>query len=379
MKKTTLHFAGLSLLVLLFLGGYIYFKKGNEGNKIRIGVILPLSGDNQRAGKFIRDAFDMGVNEINKNGGVNGKVLVAEIADDAGDPSKAGEAMNRFASNSNISVVFGSWSSSCVVKGQAPIATDRKMPVLAMAQSPKITGISPYVARIQPSSELYLKVLVPYAMDKIGINKFHIVYIENDYGVGLEQIFSDLCKKAGGQIVSTNPYRDGEMDFKGLITRLKAQDPTAGVFLAMYSEAGYFLDQAAKQEYAPQFFGAAPMENPDIIATAKAAANGVIYAHHYDPQANNPKLIQFISDYRNQFGEQPEGFAALGYDAAHVLAEALKIGQSRESINAALHSMKYDGVTGEYLFDKNGDVAKPIYIRKIVDQKFVTVLRPPTE
>lgn len=382
------------LTAVLLIGGLYFFTQSftkarynSRPDAIPVGAILPLSGKQQRIGQFIQRAFDMGIAEINDAGGVRQRKIKVNYEDDQAKPELAAPAMQKFADNRHISLVFGGWASSSVIQGQAPIAAKSKVPVLAMAQSPQITALGDYIFRIQPSSELYMGALVPYVIGNKGLTKFHVVHINNDYGKDLATLFTASCGKVGAKVLSTETYRDGDSDFHAIITKLKAgSDAQTGVFLAMYSEAGDFLRQAAELNYAVQFVGASPMENPDIIKKAGAAANGVIYAHHYDPETSYPKMLQFISEYRKRHGEDPEGYAALGYDAAFMIQQVLVDASAdntwpeREAVKKALYAVKnFQGVTGSYSLDENGDVQKPIYIRKIDNGRFTTIYRPPSQ
>ncbi len=376
------HMIGLGVSIIIIACGYYYLREGMakiSANSIKVGVILPLSGENERVGKFIRQAFDMAVQEINSAGGVSGQEIQPVYEDDAANPSRAAQAMQKFANRKDIPIVFGSWASSCVIHGQAKIAEDNKLPVLAMAQSPKITTLGDYIFRIQPSSPLYLDVLVPYAIKRDHHHDFIVVHIDNDFGQDLADYFVKLCAAYPEvKVHRVEKYGKGDTNFRDLITRIKgAAPPNCAVFLAMYAEAGEFLRRCAEQGFQPQFYGAATLENIDIITTAGAAAEGLIYAHHYDPDSGSIKMTSFLSHYRTLYNEQPEGFAALGYDAAYVIKSVLEKGTDRERVKESLYNTQhFEGITGEYSFDSNGDVTKPIFLREIRGGKFTTIYRP---
>ena len=344
---------------------------------VTIGAILPLSGNSAQYGKFCQEGFQLALDEINKQGGVKGSPLRVIWEDDQGIPSSAAAAMTKLTTIDNVPIVFGSWASSCVL-AQAPIAEANRIPILAEAQSPKIRDAGDYVFRIQPDSRYYLRVLAPYACQKLSLKKLAILYLNNDYGVDQAAVFRGLVEGLGSKIVFEEGFPQGAQDFRAVLTKLKATQPD-GVFVPAYAEAGLILKQAAELGIKSQFLGSAPMESPDVVLTAGKAAEGVIYVHHFDPDSNDARVKKFQKNYEAKYGHAPEGYAALAYDAAYVLAHILgKCDGSRECLKDELYKVQnLPGVSGPTSFDDHGDVLKPIVVRTIKDGKFITISREP--
>lgn len=350
----------------------------NAGTQpVTIGGILPLSGNSAQYGKFCQEGFQLALGEINKQGGVKGAPLRVIWEDDQAVPSSAAAAMTKLTTVDKVPIVFGSWASSCVL-AQAPIAEANHIPILAEAQSPQIRDAGDYIFRIQPDSRLYLRVLAPYACQKLLLKKIAILYLNNDYGVDQAAVFKGLVEGLGSQIVFEEGFPQGAQDFRAVLTKLKAAAPD-GVFVPAYAEAGPILKQAAELGIKTQFLGSAPMESPDVVLTAGKAAEGVIYVHHFDPDSNDAKVKEFQKNYQEKNGRAPEGYAALAYDAAYVLADILsKCGASRECLKNELYKVQnLPGVSGPTSFDDHGDVLKPIVVRTIKDGKFTTIFREP--
>ena len=351
-------------------------KKEKEEKVIKIGVILPLTGGAGKYGQYIKQSLELGMEEINEKGGINGKKLHIIYEDDQANPKLAVNAMKKLTEVNKVPLVYGSWASSCVL-AEAPIAESSKVVILAEAQSPKIRDAGDFIFRIQPDSRYYLKFLVPFVFNNLHLRRLAIVFVNNDYGVDQSEVFKTAFEKLGGKIIWMEGFDQGQTDFRNILEKLKVL-PIEGVFIPAYKEAGYFLKQAAEMKIKNlKIIGSSPMENPEIIKIAGKAADGVIYPYHFDPESNDPKIKSFIEKYKNKFGEEPEGYAALAYDAIYIISKALqRCERNSICIKDYLYTMKFDGVTGHTEFDDHGDVIKPIYIRTIKNGTFHTIWRP---
>lgn len=351
---------------------FYYYSIRERKKAFKIAAILPLSGDNANYGKWIKDGLELAKDEINKKG-INGKSIEIIYEDDKAEPKTAVSAFQKLIQSDDPVIVFGPWASSCAL-AIAPLAERNRMPVLAEAQSPKISDAGEYIFRIQPDSRYYLKTLVPFVYNSLKLKNIAVLYVNNDYGVDQANIFELNFKKMGGNIVFKDGFQQGSTDFKTELEKIKATHPD-GIFIPAYVEAGYILKQAKEIGLFSQFIGSAPMENPEIIRIAGDAANGVVYPHHFNPDSRDSIIRNFQNNYLNRYKTEAEGYAALAYDGLHVIKVLLeKCGTDKECIRAGFYSINYNGVTGRSSFDAKGDVIKPITIRKIVNKKFTTLL-----
>ncbi len=356
------------LIVLLFLS---CGKK--EDNKIKIGAIIPLTGSSAQYGKWMKDALEMGCEEINNEGGINGKLLSIIYEDEAGDPKTAANAMQKLSEIDKVPIVFGAFNSGCVL-AQAPVAERTRTPILAEAQSPKIRDAGDYVFRIQPDSRLYLEYFVPYIYNDLKIKKIAILYINNAFGNDVIKIFKSEYEALGGEIIYQEAFQQGTSDFKTQLNKIKGLNPN-GVFAPAVGEIGYILKQAYELKISTQFLGIATTESPDLLTIAGKSAEGVIYCHHFDPESEEPIVKNFTTKYLKLFNREPEGYSALAYDGLKVITKVLEqCNTDRECIKNTLYkTQNFLGVTGLTSFDDHGDVVKPIYIKTVKDGKFKTI------
>lgn len=337
----------------------------SKKEKIKIGAILPLSGNSGQYGQWIKDALEMAKEEVNNNGGINGDSLEINYEDDKGEPKTTVNAMEKLSNIDNVPIVFGSFNSGCVL-AQAPVAEKTKTPILAEAQSPRIRDAGDYIFRIQPDSRLYLKYFIPYIYNELKIHNISIVYIDNAFGNDITEYFIAEFQKLGGKILSKEAFQQGATDFKTQLVKIKKVNPD-GIFVPAVAEMGYFLKQSYELGIHKQILGIATTESPDVFAIAGVAAEGVIYCHHFDSESNDSITKLFVQNYKNKFNRDVEGYAALAYDGLLIISEVLKkCSSDRECIKKELYNIQnFRGVTGITSFDKYGDVVKPIYIKTI--------------
>ena len=368
-KKILSGLIGAVVIGSLLLFGITSCKK-KEPETIKIGAILPLSGQSAQYGIWIQEALELGVKKINSKGGINGKLLKIIYEDDQADPKIAATAMEKLTTIDKVLIVFGSWASSCVL-AQAPIAERTHTPIMAEAISPKIRDAGDYIFRIQPDARYYIRKLVPFIYNELGLRKISILFVNNDFGVDQANVFEEEFTKLGGKILSKEGFTQGSTDFKTELLKIKTKNPQ-GIFVPGYTEVAIILKQAKELGMDQQFFASVPFENPEIIKAAGGSAEGVIYPHHFDPEAENELTREYQREYIKKYGRKSEGFAALAYDGIMIIAKVLERCNTGECIKNELYKIKdFNGVTGTTSFDEAGDVIKPIVIKTVKNGQFI--------
>lgn len=199
-----------------------------------------------------------------------------------------------------------------------------------------------------------------------------ILFVNNDFGVGLQQVFYKEITNLGGKIVISEAYEQGSTDFRTQLTKIKEVNPD-GIFLVGYREVPQILIQAKELNLKAKFLGTGLLEDPKIIEVAKDAAEGIFFTQlQYTPDSPDPIVVNFIEAFKKKYNSKPDIITAYGYDAMKVLAFAIERSNfTSESIKEELYKVKkFKGVTGEITFDENGDVIQPMGIKVIKEGQF---------
>jgi branched-chain amino acid transport system substrate-binding protein len=170
-------------------------------------------------------------------------------------------------------------------------------------------------------------------------------------------------------------YTGGDKDFKAQLTAIKNANPDAIMVPGYYTEVGLIVAQARALGITVPIFGGDGWEAPELIQIAGAdALQNTYYSTHFSPQSTDPNAQKFVEAYKARYnGKVPDAMAALGYDAAMVLADAIKrAGTTDEpALRDAIAATKdYQGATGNTTLDENRDASKPAVIITVKDGEF---------
>jgi branched-chain amino acid transport system substrate-binding protein len=328
----------------------------NEKSEINVGVILPLTGPGAPYGQAEREGMELAVNEINNGEKIDRKIHLV-IEDSKTEPSFGVSAINKLIYTDKTNIVLGDIASS-VTLAIAPIAEKNKVLLITPgASNPKITEAGDYIFRFYPSDDYQGKILAEWAINN-DIKKVGILYINNDFGVGLKDKFKKEIESKGGKVVTEENYDQGEKDFRTHLSKIKGTKIDGLFIIAAGEENANILIQAKEMRVRYRFFAPDAFKDENIIKIAGSTAEGVVCsAPRFNLNEKRKKVEDFILHYREKYKRDPNVFAAYGYDALILVANATaKYGYDSTKIKDALYITKEDGVTGEISFDKNGDL-----------------------
>lgn len=376
MSRKSIIIGVVAVLVAVGLGIWlgVFPPWGGQANEIKIGAILPLTGDGAKYGEEARNGIDLAVEEINAKGGVDGRKVRIIYEDDQGTSTAAVNAFNKLVTVDKVPVIIGPMYSSTTL-AVAPIAERAKVVVLSpSASSPKVTQAGDYIFRNWPSDVYEGGEMAKFAHERLGLKRAAILTVNLDYGIGLTEVFSKEFTDLGGQVVVVEKYEQGATDFRTQLTKIQATNPDGLYLPGYYTEIALILIQAKELGINVQFLSCVGFDNPKSLELAGEAAEGVIFARPaYDPESKAEPVASFVQSFKSRYGLVPGTYAAHAYDAMRIVAEAIrKGGYQSEGIKKALYAIRnFPGVTGETSIDENGDVSKPSQIMKVEGGKFV--------
>lgn len=364
----------VSLCLILVAVGVIYMRHSTHpnGNTVVIGAVLSLTGDTGEYGQRIQRGMDIAVEELNNSTPGRYKIL---YEDDEGIPLNGVAAADKLQSISGVRYIIGAVSST-VTLSIVPIAQRSGFLLFSpAASSPNLSGASPYFVRDWPSDVLEGTVFGQYAANQLGLRTVAILYVNNDYGLGLKGEFSRAFSSLGRTIVATEGYPLNTRDFRPLLGKYRNQfNNIQAFYLAGYSkDMAFATKQLREAGYRGLVLGDADYGTPETLAIAGDAAEGAVYASPwYDPESNETAR-KFALRFKQQFGGTPSEFEANGYDAVMLIDNAIRSGHSDpRSMAAYIRTVTHYAGAGGYLtFTAEGDVIKPIAIMKVQQKAFM--------
>jgi len=350
-------------------------KSGSRGNaeEIVVGEFASLTGGTASFGQSSHKGTQMAIDEINAAGGLLGK-KVKLITED--DQSKAGEpatVVRKLISRDGIVALLGEVASSRSLEA-APIAQQNKIPMISPSSTnPKVTEVGDYIFRICFIDPFQGTVLAKFALTKGWKNVAILTDVKQDYSVGLSQFFKKYLTANGGTVVSEQSYSSGDKDFKAQLTSIAGSNPQAILVSGYYNEAGLIASQARELGLNVPLLGGDGWDSPSLVEVAGTAMEGNFFSNHFSVEDQSPVVQDFIARFRAKYHEEPDAMAALGYDSAMILANAVKKAGTTDSqpLRDAIAATKnLPAVTGTITLDATRNANKPAVILTIKDGKF---------
>jgi len=342
---------------------------GADSNVIRVGEYASLTGKEATFGQSSHNGTQLAVEELNAAGGVLGK-QVKLITED--NQSKAGESqtvVNKLVARDGVVAVLGEVASSRSLEA-APVCQNAKIPMISPSSTnPDVTKTGDYIFRVCFIDPFQGTVMANFAKATLKMKRVAVFTdVKSDYSKGLAKFFKERHLANGGEIAAEFDFNGGDTDFKAQLTAIKATNPE-GVFVpGYYTDVALICIQARQLGLNVPFFGGDGWESQKLIEIGRDAMEGQHFSTHYHPEVGSPKSRAFVEAYTKRYGATPDAMAALGYDSAMILADAIKRGGSAEpaKIRDALAATKdYDAVTGRITINAQRDASKAAVILRI--------------
>ena len=339
----------------------------NDGDYL-VGAVFPMSGPTALFGQSSIRGFKFALEKINRKG-IHGRKIRLIIENNRGSPKETAKAVRKLINKNNVHVIFGSISSSNTLAG-APIAQNAQVPMMTpFSTNETVTQKGNYIFRICFTDNFQGVVMSKFARESLGRNKaLVIVDPASDYSRGLKKVFIQDFKQRGGTVIEGEfTYKEGEKDFYSLLKKVQQASPDVVFIPGYYAEVGIILRQARQIGLHIPFLGGDAWDSPRLHELAGVEGiQGNYISSHFSSGDNDPIVQLFVKDYKKRFSQLPGATAALGYDSAFVLADALmraKPNPTRDDIRQALSNVKgIIGVTGSITIDANRNARKPAVV-----------------
>jgi len=320
---------------------------------ITIGGIIPLTGVAAEYGANENKAINLAVEKINKAGGVLGKDLKVVLEDSKCDAKEGATAVTKLINVNKVDVLASFECSGPTFSG-APVANaNNKLFLAAVATAPGLGEMGDNIFRIAPSDAIQGKDLASAIYNK-GYSKTAIMYANNDYGLGIKKVFEANFK---GTLVGSEAINTDASEFRTNLIKIKGNNPDS-VVLVLLSSKQYttVLKQMKELGLTQQVFGTETMKDDSLIKEAGSLMEGKFLTYYQTPSTSIRSA--WAKEMKEKNGAEPGVFADFAYDVVMAYAQAIQKAGSVDgtAIKTALQGLKYNGVTGEIAFDKDGEV-----------------------
>jgi branched-chain amino acid transport system substrate-binding protein len=378
-------FAGASFVILLNLGACNNKKEESTSGDILVGEYGSMTGSEATFGISTDNGVKLAVKERNAAGGVKGRKIKLIAYDDQGKQQEAVTAVTRLIQQDHVIAIIGEVASKLSIAG-GQVAQRQGVPMISPSSTnAQVTEIGDMISRVCFIDPFQGFVGAKFAVENLKLKKAAILFNRaQTYSVGLKDDFKRAFDKFGGTVVAEQAYGDGENDFNAQLSVIRDKSPDFIYIPGYYTEVVNIARQARKLGITAPLIGGDGWVSEEL-KNAGDALNGCYFSDHYAHEDPRPEVQDFIKHYQAEFGGRtPDSMAALGYDAAKLLFDAMDRAGSLKSkdLAAAINSTKeFKGVTGTITIDENRNAKKLAVIQKVNNGafSFFATVEPPKE
>ncbi len=366
-------------LITSILFSFACVQKGGDapattgGDTVKVGVFGDLTGATSSFGQSTKNGIQLAVDEINAAGGVNGKKIELVIEDDQGRPEQAKTVVSKLINQDKVQAVLGEVASTNSLAA-APVAQEAKIPMITPSSTnPKVTEVGDYISRVCFIDPFQGSVMARFSTNTLKAKTAAIMGdVNSDYSKGLSQVFKEEFTKLGGKIVAESSYTQTDADYKGQLTNIRNLNPDVIYVPGYYGNVAIIAKQARELGMNMPLMGGDGWDSPELWKLGGNALKNAYISNHYSADNPAPEIQNFVKNYKAKFNVAPDSLAALAYDSAKVLADALKRAGSADSAklrDAIAQTKNFPGVTGLITLDEKRNAVKPAVVLELDPSK----------
>ncbi len=351
-------------------------KVGEDLSTIKIGFFGDLSGPTYNFGQSALNGVLMAADEINQAGGINGRRLDIVIEDDKGSPESSAHITGKLIGTQKVVAIIGAGASGNSLAA-APSAQSAHVPLISPSSTnPAVTLAGDYIFRACFIDAFQGDVMARFTANTLKAKTAAIMLDFNSpYSRGLSEFFELSFAKLDGKIVAKQSYSQGDADYRGQLSVIKAAGPDVIYLPGYYGDVALIARQARQLGLTQPLLGGDGWDAPEVWELGRDALNGCYITNHYSVDTPSQTIQTFVENYRRRYGNlTPDAHAALAYDALRFLADAVrKAGSTNgpELRDTLASTRNFIGVTGLISMDKDRNAVKPAVILKLQDGSYI--------
>ena len=385
MKKSVFKVVAVVLAVVFVMSFAACSGKKAEASTIKVGVLAPLTGAVAQYGNAVNNGVKRYFEELNAKGGINGKKVELVTYDEEGDPVKAVTGYSSLLDQGVVAIV-GDVTTGPTKAVVAESQANGTPMITASATAEDVTcqlNEDGSVAKVYENmfrscfiDPFQGSKMAAFAKEQMGAKTAAILYnTGSDYSVGLTKAFEATAKEQGLEVVAVESYADSAVDFQSQLTNIAAKNPDVLFVPDYYSVIALVAQQAQSAGVNATMLGADGWDSVLGVVTDAALLEGAYYCSGYSTEDTRPEVQTFVANFKAKYNDDPDMFAAQGYDAAMIMAAAIEKAEAsgkkagsdeyKAAIVAALKATNMDCVTGHVTFNEYNNPEKTAAIINI--------------
>jgi len=359
------------LLVLLVLAVVIWQIPG-DNNVIKFGVVGPISGFASYYGEQEMKGVQLAVDEINFEGGINGKLIELIVEDSKANPRESVTAVNKLINFDQVDFIIGdAWASTTAV--MIPVTNENEVILVSPDMLLSSGSEDDFFFRTIPNIQDQMKLLASYAYNDLGSRRVGVLQQQNVFGEEHTIYFVKEFEELGGKIVGIEKFPLEQNDLLTELTKLRDKNPDTLFNMHAAPKVALPAEKAEEMGFKVKWITHFGAENSQVVEQNPKVTHGFNYVYSYDSTTGPESVSKFVTSYMKKYGEAPDLIAANSYDAVMVLAKAIEESgvDTTKVKQSLLETQNYHGGSGVLSFDHNGDVKKELFVKRIENGEFV--------
>ncbi len=337
---------------------------------VKVGVILPMSGEFAPYGKKVFFGVKLMADEINAGGGIDCRKLDLVLIDNESKADKTAVALRTLAEN-KIFIVIGAYTSADTF-ALKPDALKYKVTVISpMATNDLVTERNPYIFRTCFSDSFQGKAIGRFAVQKMQLDKIGVMLNIDENGTysrDLGRATTGELIASGGKVLTVEGYYRKSPTYVSLLKNI-INAGVNGIFIPSYAEeAAKMINEARMLGYQGYMFGGDGWDEDEFFNKLGATPGHCFFVSMFSARYDSPETRHFLEKVRTETGGKEPGVCeAQGYDTMGIVAQAIRNSVFEYDIRDALYNIKdYPGVTGKISIDSDRNAVKNLFIKEVV-------------
>ncbi len=366
MKHTKI--LGLLIIVSILLGTLIGCggPSEEEAAGIKVAKLFPMSGDVKTFGESSSNGVDLAFDEAR----AEGWEIETVLGDTKCDAQEAANVANKVINENQVSFILGAVCSSSSIPISEIANPSGVLQISPTSTNPQVTinedgSNKEFIFRACFLDPFQGEVNASFAINDLEAESAAVLYdVGNDYVKGLAEYYKASFEEMGGEVPIFEAYTKEDTDFSALLTKVADADVDVLFLPDYYNKVNVIAKQAKEKGIEAILQGADGWDSPLLDLEA---VDGGYHSNHYSPADPRPIVQNFVANYEAEFGAPPDALAALSYDAARVLLQAISEAGSDDpaAVKDALMAIEYEGVAGSIVFNEYGDPQKTAAINHV--------------
>lgn len=338
----------------------------------------PMTGDAKQYGDTEKIAVELALKDIEAKGWVlGGRKIVVDFYDDKNDAKEAVNIANKIIGENKYSAVIGGFGSTASMAA-APLYEEAKIVNYSPTSShQKFSSLGDFIFRNTPTQQMETTQYAEYVYEKLGVRSVAVLYVNDDWGQNIADIFSARFEELGGKITDKQSYIPNQTsDFSPMITTAKETNPEAYFPVAYYQDSANILKQAKNLGFEAQMILSSSVLKQELLDLAGEYAEGAFLMNAFAPTIDTEEFKRVMSAYTEKTGKQGDAFVMQTYDVVMQLATAIEQAGSADPIEMqkALAGMDaYPALAGSYGMNELGDAVRSLVPMRIEGGQFTPI------